>query len=477
MSLFCGERDNLCDSDTDCKGDHKCCFDGCRQACIKPVINQQKPGKCPRVTTAKQECEEKNDMCATDSNCPGTRKCCHNGCQRDCVIPQRVQRPKPGVCPVQDTIKPSLCKTTKPECKIDEDCFGRLKCCFNGCFQECLATPVPRPKPGLCPAVDKGSSVNCSGLRDRCSYDSQCPGRAKCCSTGCLKECTTFPVKEKLGECPLVDFIPPELCEDTTDKCKEDADCQGRSKCCATGCLRECITPPLRQKPGKCPAIDFLSPESCEDTTNKCFEDGNCPGKDKCCDTGCLKECLTPPAPLSPKKGQCPKPWKGLTGRCDRKSNECSDDITCSGKAKCCYNGCQKDCIEPTPVEKPGTCPKPRKGQDGICDRRGDMCIEDLECGRAEKCCFNGCQRDCVKPEAEPSKKHGRCPKPWKEQPCDRRGDICSEDKDCFEQFMCCHNGCQNDCVLPGERNLPFSFLALQLYPKSCRRKILLCGN
>ena len=44
-----------------------------------------------------------------------------------------------------------------------------------------------------------------------------------------------------------------------------------------------------------------------------------------------------------------------------------------------------------------GSCPLPTKGRDGICDRMGDQCTIDSTCsGDNEKCCFNGCQRECI---------------------------------------------------------------------------------
>ena len=49
-------------------------------------------------------------------------------------------------------------------------------------------------------------------------------------------------------------------------------------------------------------------------------------------------------------------------------------------------------------LAKPGRCPKPWKGQDGICDYRGDMCRQDSDCTGDDRCCFNGCQNDCVAP-------------------------------------------------------------------------------
>lgn len=49
-------------------------------------------------------------------------------------------------------------------------------------------------------------------------------------------------------------------------------------------------------------------------------------------------------------------------------------------------------------LAKSGKCPKPWKGQEGICDFRGDMCHQDSDCTGDERCCFNGCQNDCVSP-------------------------------------------------------------------------------
>lgn len=424
-------------------------------------LTTNKPGKCPRVPRGDKDCDRKGDMCDRDTDCPGNRKCCFNGCQRDCSVPEAPKRIKPGVCPAMNAINPNLCKTTKGECKMDDDCFGHLKCCFNGCFSECMKRPQPRPKPGVCPIADYIPPENCSDTEDKCMDDTHCQGRDKCCATGCLKECVTPPAVKKPGMCPILDYINPEDCEVTEDECEEDSDCDGRDKCCHTGCIKECITPPIEVKPGECPVVDVISPELCIVTEDECEYDNDCKGRDKCCATGCIQECVTPPkerpeinSTFVHVAGRCPKPWKGRDGVCDRRGDLCDDDNNCNETTKCCFNGCQKDCIEPIPVFKIGSCPKPWKGQDGICDRRGDVCSFDFDCEDSEKCCFNGCQRDCVKPHAkDSSERPGHCPSPWKEQPCDRRGDMCDTDDDCGDSAgnKCCHNGCQKDCVKPGE--------------------------
>lgn len=58
----------------------------------------------------------------------------------------------------------------------------------------------------------------------------------------------------------------------------------------------------------------------------------------------------------------------------------CVDDKDCIGSFLCCFNGCQKDCIDFVLIDKLGECLNLWKGKDGICDRRGDMCNVDIDC-------------------------------------------------------------------------------------------------
>ena len=45
------------------------------------------------------------------------------------------------------------------------------------------------------------------------------------------------------------------------------------------------------------------------------------------------------------------------------------------------------------------------KGLDGICDFKGDECQRHNDCEDDNKCCFNGCQKECAK---VPSEKYGK---------------------------------------------------------------------
>ena len=57
-------------------------------------------------------------------------------------------------------------------------------------------------------------------------------------------------------------------------------------------------------------------------------------------------------------------------------------------------------------LDKPGRCPVPWKELDAVCDLKiGDECERDNDCKDNDKCCFNGCRKDCAK---VPSEKYGK---------------------------------------------------------------------
>uniref|UniRef100_A0A674CQJ0 WAP domain-containing protein n=1 Tax=Salmo trutta TaxID=8032 RepID=A0A674CQJ0_SALTR len=89
--------------------------------------------------------------------------------------------------------------------------------------------------------------------------------------------------------------------------------------------------------------------------------------------------------------GVCPRRRWGM-GIC---AELCSNDSDCHKDEKCCYNGCGHDCIAPTQVgygprvtDTPiYLCPRRRWGM-GIC---AELCSNDSDCPNDEKCCHNGC--------------------------------------------------------------------------------------
>ncbi|XP_074699673.1 WAP four-disulfide core domain protein 3 [Strix aluco] len=128
-------------------------------------------------------------------------------------------------------------------CADDRDCPGDRKCCFSGCGLAC-ATPHAgsrraAAKPGSCPVVLRGSLGPCLEL---CDTDGDCPGAAKCCSTGCGHVCKP-PTEARAGLCPsAADGVQVAKC---LLPCLQDRDCPPSQKCCLQGCGRACV-PPLR---------------------------------------------------------------------------------------------------------------------------------------------------------------------------------------------------------------------------------------
>ncbi|XP_061486292.1 waprin-Enh1-like [Rhineura floridana] len=88
----------------------------------------EKPGTCPpnpfRCTLPG------HNLCNTDSECPGIRKCCHFNCGKSCRNPLE----KPGTCP------PNPFRCTLPGrnlCNSDTECPGIRKCCYFNCGKRC----------------------------------------------------------------------------------------------------------------------------------------------------------------------------------------------------------------------------------------------------------------------------------------------------------------------------------------------------
>jgi len=135
-------------------------------------------------------------------------------------------------------------------------------CCFDGCYRQCTLvtkqtyieqepTVPTKPKPGFCPG--RKSRVACNfknpapngTLGSRCGStrsDQYCEGALKCCPSSemyCGPVCSP-PVLVKPGKCPDVQYF--NNCTDITSECNRDPDCNGRRKCCFSGCYKECMT-------------------------------------------------------------------------------------------------------------------------------------------------------------------------------------------------------------------------------------------
>ncbi|XP_070535888.1 uncharacterized protein [Ptychodera flava] len=118
-----------------------------KEECLDECIYEAAPvkakeGKCPVLQQGFMGICYK--MCNTDSDCAGNKKCCSNGCGLLCSDPAKIKI-KPGDCPAVPKDPAGKCLDT---CSIDEQCPGIQKCCPNTCGASCMnvtgstATPV-----------------------------------------------------------------------------------------------------------------------------------------------------------------------------------------------------------------------------------------------------------------------------------------------------------------------------------------------
>ena len=129
--------------------------------------------------------------------------------------------------------------------------------------------------------------------------------------------------------------------------------------------LQQKPVPALRDaiKPGFCPPVrsrtflrvlaQFAGGSACAD---QCISDADCGGTARCCPGECGASCAQPvllPTPLLPKPGACPAqvahPFGCPVNSEDeqRPANQCSMDVDCSGRSKCCFDGCSSTCSQP----------------------------------------------------------------------------------------------------------------------------------
>ncbi|XP_028309681.1 papilin-like isoform X2 [Gouania willdenowi] len=421
-----------CSNDYDCAYNEKCCYQGCGRTCVA-IQQEDKAGVCPNEdwNPLWKACPDK---CNNDYDCPLNEKCCRKGCGRVCVDTKRED--KPGSCP-HHVWNPDW-KPCADKCHNDYDCAYNEKCCRQGCGHECVAiTPIkPGVKPGECPKYDLVPYFE--PCADKCHNDYDCADHEKCCYHGCGRVCVAIKQEDKAGVCPYENWNP--LWEACPDKCYNDYDCPHHEKCCHKGCGRVCVDTNHEDKPGSCPH-HVWNPDwkPCAD---KCHNDYDCAYNEKCCRQGCGRVCVAI-TPIKPgvKPRECPK--YDLAPYFEPCADKCYNDYDCAGHEKCCYHGCGRVCVVINQEDKAGVCPY--ENWNPLWEACPDKCYNDYDCPHHEKCCHKGCGRVCVDTNHED--KPGSCPHhvwnpDWK--PC---ADKCHNDYDCAYNEKCCRQGCGRVCV------------------------------
>uniref|UniRef100_A0A8C5DAK6 WAP domain-containing protein n=1 Tax=Gouania willdenowi TaxID=441366 RepID=A0A8C5DAK6_GOUWI len=426
-----------CHNDYDCGYNEKCCRQGCGHECVvtTPIKPGVKPGECPKyvLTQYFKPCANK---CSNDYDCADHEKCCYQGCGRKCVpITPINPRVKLGECP--NSVQSPYFKPCADKCSNDYDCAYNEKCCYQGCGRTCVAiTPINPDKPGECPKYVL--SPYFKPCADKCSNDYDCAYNEKCCYQGCGRTCVAIQQEDKAGVCPNEDWNP--LWKACPDKCNNDYDCPLNEKCCRKGCGRVCVDTKREDKPGSCPH-HVWNPDwkPCAD---KCHNDYDCAYNEKCCRQGCGRVCVAI-TPIKPgvKPRECPK--YDLAPYFEPCADKCYNDYDCAGHEKCCYHGCGRVCVVINQEDKAGVCPY--ENWNPLWEACPDKCYNDYDCPHHEKCCHKGCGRVCVDTNHED--KPGSCPHhvwnpDWK--PC---ADKCHNDYDCAYNEKCCRQGCGRVCV------------------------------
>ncbi|KAI6180854.1 hypothetical protein M3Y98_00765900 [Aphelenchoides besseyi] len=378
-----------CKADADCQQNEKCCFDSCGTSCIitghkvisttKSTRPREKIGECRSLRNVnRNDCRSGVDECQNDLECPGTQKCCSDGCYRRCM----------------DSHRTTACLHLKTALKA----FGRnVKCTSTGEFE----TTQCNDEFCWCANV---SGAEIEGTRVASSLTPDCRMRRVCAEQECTSRCANGYRKDANG-CNTCECSTP--CDDL--KCQND-----QFVCIAHDV--ECLTNDCSQVPvcvpNLCPSGRPLSRHTCQSTTD-------CPHGSHCRLFGLTQGGYCCSGVDDQKNGKCPQqpnfPLLGVSCRL-----QCRSDDDCSRSVeRCCFNGCGTECM-PSGASKsnsvatnrhPGvphqtTCPNARDLGHSICGKlrdneceNGNQESKDSECNGNLKCCFNGCARSCLPPQ------------------------------------------------------------------------------
>ncbi|XP_078468534.1 uncharacterized protein LOC144731390 [Lampetra planeri] len=389
-----GTCDEACVDDESCPGEQKCCSNGCGHGCVEPQVLGLSGVKLPVLTTIQVELGEAS---------------LSNGTLQGRVYP----KVRPGCCRNPGPFLTKNCDCKNDLCHSDGECPGVRKCCPHPCGNRCEDVKSGKPKAGECLFVDT-RLIRCAFQPGDCSEDCQCPGEQKCCNTGCTMACTK-PAIVKPGSCPAMPVGFKPTCD---IRCLNDDSCPDDQKCCSNGCGRLCLRPAsgiVAVKPGSCPTPPPGTVGTCDEA---CTDDESCPGEQKCCSNGCGHSCVEPqvlwlsdvqlpvlkPIPVEPgrvkpevRPGCCRDPDPFHIQFCIWKNDLCRGDGECPGAQKCCPHPCGNRCEDVKPV-KAGSCPVWNFSRI-VCIRYHEGCSSDDDCPNKQKCCSVPCGVSCLDPD------------------------------------------------------------------------------
>ncbi|XP_048258469.1 prestalk protein-like isoform X2 [Haliotis rufescens] len=254
-----------CESGLKCEVQQVRCF---RAPCKSPIascVAVEKEGSCPSTDGAFGICVE---SCSNDGSCPGSQKCCSNGCGHTCQSP----------------VSRDPCRNHK--CGFNQVCRLQVVNCIRAPCPP-IATCVPVEKEGSCPSTDGAFGI----CVESCSNDGSCPGSQKCCSNGCGHTCQN-PVSRDPCRNHKCGFN--QVCRLQVVNCIR-APCPPIATCVYSGGVPTTRAPAVStRRPGRCPRRFPMLWFLCDFFLRRCDTDNDCATGAKCCfASGCNRRaCL-----------------------------------------------------------------------------------------------------------------------------------------------------------------------------------------
>ncbi|CAB3405792.1 unnamed protein product [Caenorhabditis bovis] len=390
------EPSSTCFADAECPEDEKCCFNGCTLSCTQPegytmrkmstnmkTTHHYQPGDVEKynkghLSSLVADCADQiptNGTCSTechsDSQCPGIKRCCRQGCSTTCMYPVRST-------PCFHLALTAELYSLRTAMKCDRaGNFEQYQCDDEGCFCVDIVTGEPLP----------GSRV--LGRKPHCEIRNPCEPLVckSACPYGFEKAENFCPTCKCRNPCEDIKCPQGSVCVMSSVQCYQQGNCPPQPRCVLDFC------------PTGGPYVSAVG------NIESCSKDEECPSSTHWCHSiGLSSGGICCPSPVRARHvGSCPVVPISLDAKMCRVSCRVDDD--CRMHQKCCFDGCGSSCRDITTslvefskeiFEKPGTCITEQRI---LCNRlEKNTCEYDSDCAGVAKCCDDGCNKSCAYP-------------------------------------------------------------------------------
>jgi len=350
--------------------------------------NQDNPEKCPLINPFHpSECIDAKDNCwsagVPDLDCPNSGLCCFDGCANTCVDSPLEKDEIADAFEDIETLSESL---SDPIVENEESSPNLVKDSFDTIVSDDLEK---------CPSIPPYPEVSCIGARDNCWSagvpDLDCPNSGLCCFDGCANRCINGPEEEQQQanseSYPSEPYINPiEHQHDEPDEQFDES-------------APEFVEPDAANTdPNKCPTLDPFPASSCIGKEANCWSAGvpdlDCPNSGLCCFDGCVNTCVDEPDYSADDSFPVSSP--DIDGFSNAPSSNFIDQNQQPEFSVDHNEETSASAVNTNPYECPLMASKPLRscvGKKANCWSAG---VLDLDCPNYGLCCFDGCVNSCV---------------------------------------------------------------------------------